>query len=108
MSIVIIFSCINFELISINRCSYPGKFLGKGVLKICSKLTGQHPCPSAISIKLLCNFIEIAFRHGFSPINLLHIFRTPFLKNTSGGLLLNRTENFKKQRSTQKIHVITD
>ena len=64
-------------------------FLGKGVLKICSNFTGEHPCRSAISIKLLCNFIEITLRHGFSPVNLLHIFRTPFLKNISGWLLLN-------------------
>ena len=33
------------------------------------------------------NFIEIAFPHGCSPVNLLHLFRTPFPKNTSGGLL---------------------
>ena len=26
--------------------------------------------------------------HGSSPVNLLHIFRTPFLRNTSGWLLL--------------------
>ena len=25
---------------------------------------------------------------GISPVNLLHIFKTPFLKNTSGWLLL--------------------
>ena len=37
---------------------------------------------------VLCNFIEIALRHGCSPVNLLHIFRTPFPKNTSGWLLL--------------------
>ena len=38
--------------------------------------------------RLLCNFIEIALWHGCSsPINLLHIFRTPFYKNTYGGLL---------------------
>ena len=43
---------------------------------------------SVISIKLLYNFIEIALRHGFSPVNLVHIFRTPFLKNTSEWLLL--------------------
>ena len=35
------------------------------------------------------NFIEIPLRHGCSPVNLLHIFRTPFRKNTAGGLLLN-------------------
>ena len=42
-----------------------------------------------ISIKLLCNFIVITLRHGYSPVNLLHISRTPFPKNTSGGLLLH-------------------
>ena len=30
-----------------------------------------------------------ALWHGCSPVNLLHIFRTPFLKNTSGWLLLS-------------------
>ena len=63
-------------------------FLVKGVLKICNKSTGQHPCRSVISIKLQSNFIEITLRHGCSPVNLLHIFRTPFTKNTSERLLL--------------------
>ena len=58
-----------------SRSSHPEVLLGKGVLKICNKCTGDHPCRSAISIKLLCNFIEIALRHGCSPVNLLHIFR---------------------------------
>ena len=62
--------------------------LRKGVLKICSKLTGEHPCLSAISTKLQSNFIEIALRHGCPPVNFFRIFRTPFLKNTSGWLLL--------------------
>ena len=39
-------------------------------------------------VALLCNLIEIALWHGCSPVNLLHIFSTPFLKNTSGWLLL--------------------
>ena len=51
-------------------------FLRKGVLKICSKFAEQHPCRSAISI-------------GCSPVNFQHIFRTPFRKNISGGLLLS-------------------
>ena len=55
-----------------------------------SKFTGEeHPCRSVISVKLLCNFIGIALRYGCSPVNLLHISRTYFLKNTSGWLLLN-------------------
>ena len=45
--------------------------------------------PSLVSIKLLCNFVEITLRHGCSPVKLLHIIRTLFPKNTSGGLLLN-------------------
>ena len=47
------------------RGSRPGMFLGKGILKICSKFTGEHPCRSAISVTF-----------------------TPFLKNTFGWLLL--------------------
>ena len=34
------------------------------------------------------NFIEITLRHGFSPVNVLYIFRAAFPKNTSGWLLL--------------------
>ena len=63
-------------------------FLRKGVLKICSIFTEQHPCRSVFSIKLLCKFIEIVLRHGCSPVNFLHIFRTIFPKNTSAWLLL--------------------
>ena len=59
------------------RSSHPEVFLEKGVLKICSKFTGKHPCRSANSIKLQSNFIEIALRYGCSPVNLLHVFRTP-------------------------------
>ena len=36
----------------------------------------------------LCSFIEIALQHGCSPVNLLHVFKTLSLKNTSEGLLL--------------------
>ena len=45
----------------------------KGVLKICSKFTGEY---------------HANFSAGCSPVNLLHIFRTPFPSNTSGGLHL--------------------
>ena len=34
------------------RSSHREVFLGKGVLKIYSKVTGKHPCRSVISIKL--------------------------------------------------------
>ena len=52
----------------------------RGFLKICSKFTREHPHRSVISIKLQSNFIEITLRHRCSLVNLLHIFRTPFLK----------------------------
>ena len=42
-----------------------------------------------------CNFIEIALRHGCSPVNLLHIFRTPCPKNTSGRLPLQKAHFMK-------------
>ena len=41
-----------------------------------------------IPIKLQRKFIETALRHGCSCVNLLHIFRTPFPKNTSEWLLM--------------------
>ena len=81
------------------RSSRPEVFLRKGVLIICSKFTGEHPCRIVISIKLLrykvsiklqSNFIEIALRYGCSPVNLLHTFRTNFSRNISRWLLLKK------------------
>ena len=80
----------SFTLLRISRV---GVFLGKGVLKIRSKFTEDHPGRSAISMKLFCNFVEIAVRPGCPPVSLLHISRTPFLKNTSGWLLLFVSKN---------------
>ena len=54
-----------------------------------------------ISTKIQNNFIEITLQHGCSPVNLLHIFRTPFPKNTSGGMLLKQ-ENLRRLRSLYK------
>ena len=85
------------------RSSCLGVFLEKGVLKLCSKLTGEHPCRSAISIKLLRNFIVIALRHGCSPANLLYIFSAPFPKNISGRLLVKITKTFNSN-----FELITD
>ena len=55
-----------------SRNSLPEVFCKKGVLKICSTYTGEHPCRGVISIKLLCNFIEITLWHG---VLLLPVFR---------------------------------
>ena len=86
-----------FKILRANlRSSHQEVFLGKRILKICSKFTGQHTCQSVISIKLQSIFTEITIRHGCSPVNLLHIFRAAFLKNISWWLLLSnitKTEN---------------
>ena len=88
-----------FFLHYIFRSSHPEVFFGKGVLKIWSKFIGENPCQSVISIKLLCNFIEITRRPGCSPVNLLHIFRTLFPRNTSGGMLLSRAFSSREQQN---------
>ena len=73
MSIVFLFSIwdiFNNSKLCLNICSRdsrPEVFLEKGVLKICSKFTGEHPCRCVISINLRS---------------------TTFPKNTSGRLLL--------------------
>ena len=57
-------------------------------------------------VALHCNFIEITLRRGCSPVNVLHMFRIPFLKNTSGRLLLNvcrRHESFLWAYGIKKI-----
>ena len=46
--------------LKISRSSRPKVFLRKRVLKISSKLTGEQPCRSVISVKLFSNFIEMA------------------------------------------------
>ena len=78
---------VEYHFKALYRSTHPDVFLGKGILKICSKFTREYPCRSAFSIKLLCNFVEITLLHG-CYVNLLHIFRTLFLKNTCGWMLL--------------------
>ena len=57
--------CLNFVKVSwilstypkqLFRSSHPEVFLRKGALKKCSKFTGEHPCRSVTSVKLLWNF----------------------------------------------------
>ena len=64
-----LYAVFSISSLAIFRRIHPEVFLVKGVLKIRSKLTGEHPSRSVI-------------RHACSPVNLLHIFRIPFTKNT--------------------------
>ena len=76
--------------------SRPEVFLGKGVLKIRSKFIGETPMLKcdfnkvAATLFKYCglNFIQITLQDGCSPVNLLHMFRTSFLQNTSRRLPL--------------------
>ena len=61
----------------LHRCSYE---------KVFWKYAANLPKKTHTKV-LLCNFIEIILRHGFSPVHLLYIFRIPFPKNSSGGSL---------------------
>ena len=64
------------------RSSCPELFLEKGVLKICRKFTGEHPCRRVISIELLC-FAEHIFLR--TPLN----GKKYFLKNFELYILIN-------------------
>ena len=75
------------------RNSHPEVLLRKGVQKICSKCTGEHPCQSVI-------------RHGCSPVNLLHIFRTHFPMNTSWWMLLKLSQYRCKNDAVLMLNVL--
>ena len=64
------------------------KMYWKYAANLYNKFIGEQLCSSVISIKLQTNFIKITLRHGCFSVNLLHIFRTLFYRNTSGGPLL--------------------
>ena len=53
-----------FHSFPVCRSSHQEVFLGKGVLNICNKFTGEHPRESAISIKLLATLLKPHFGQG--------------------------------------------
>ena len=80
---------VHASSLNVYRSSRREKFLGKGVLKICCKITGKHPWRSAISTKLqskatlLKRTSACVFSCKFSAS-----FRTTFPRNNSGRLPL--------------------
>ena len=87
---------------ALQSCSY------ESYSEICSKFTAEHSCQSVILIKSQSNFIEIALRHECSPSNLLHIFRTPFIRTALQGCFLNDAFSFyvfaKKVPPSHTLH----
>ena len=68
------FDVMNFFVMDTNSLSYQKQPLRGVPRKRCSENMQQ--------------IYKITLRHGCSPVNLWHIFRTPFLKNASGRLLI--------------------
>ena len=66
-----------------------GGVLGKRYFENMQQIYRRIPMP-----KYDFNKVANRPRHGCSPVNLLHVFRTPFPKNTSEGLLLKNAEDF--------------
>ena len=79
-----------------SRSNPPEVLLGKGVLKICSKFTAEHPSWSAISIKLQSNFIEITLRHWCSPVNCCIFSEHLFLRTRLGGCFWSSAKGLLK------------
>ena len=80
--------CFPFWSYTVTTCCFSGmqKQPFKGVpRKRCSESISQiyrrTPMVKCDFNKVAFNFIKIALRHGCSPVNLLHIFRTLVYKN---------------------------
>ena len=70
----------NIQIITFRRKQLTEVLYKETALKNFLIFTGTDFCWS---------LFEITLRYGCSPVYLLHIFRTPFLKNISGRLLLD-------------------
>ena len=79
----------------------PQMLLRKDVLKICSKFTEEHPCRYVISIKLTWNHTSV----WMFFCKFVHIFRTLFLRNTYGGLLLIWLNENEHENENEKVLV---
>ena len=96
--------------LSIHRSSPPEVFLGKGVLKICSKFTGEKTCRSAISIKLAASEFKeiwetfhIALRN-LAPLicNEINLFTILIIKS----FIRKKEDSFDLQTAWWKIILI--
>ena len=65
---------------ALHRCSY------KRCFENMQQIYRRTPMPKCDFNKVALQSLEITLRHGCSPVNLLHIFKTPFSKNISGSI----------------------
>ena len=111
-------SLLSMELLGIHVCRYSTSVtirysksqkqpscsvLRKGCSENMLQIYRRAPMPKRDFNKVASSFIEMAFQHGCSPINLLHIFRTPFPQKTSGWLLLKSPKNKISFKQRQNI-----
>ena len=83
----IIFSCNHIAIhVAKTKKQPPRGVPRKSYSENMQQIYGRTPMPKCDFNR--SNFIEITLRDGCSPVNLLHIFRTPFPRDTSGWLLL--------------------
>ena len=87
------------------RNSRPKVFLGKGVLKICSKFTREHPCWSVISIKVARELATLKSFLSFSKGNLKckSLFNICLNHKILGSFYRNKkiTENFRRKHGNR-------
>ena len=74
----------NFGELFSYRSRHPEVFFKKVFWKYAANLQEN----AHVELRLHISLYWITLRDGCSPVNLLHIFRTPFSKNTSRRLLL--------------------
>ena len=111
-----------FQIVKALWSSKMEKQPSRGVLsKRCSELYWNHTSAWVFSCEFAAyfqntfyysNFIEITLRYGCSPVNLVHIFRTLFTKNTSERLLLkmehlNGTNHDAHSKSNELMNKIS-
>ena len=58
--------------------------------------------------QLHCNFVELKLWHGCSPLNLQHIFRTPFSKNTPTSGICYRCRNLQQALYHKEIPLVVE
>ena len=70
--------------------------LGKGFLKICSKFTGEQPCWSVISIKLLCLNFSMGVLLEICSMFSEHIFLRTHQKGCFCNYIITKDLNYLK------------